>query len=292
MTVWPIMAAYASFAFLFKIFFPKVKVVLTLQEGDPLAYITNLKRFKFFKPFYKFYFKQVNKVQTISNFLADWAKTLGVAKEKIVVVPNGVDVEKFNQQRIINAQNTKYNINGKKVILTDSRLEKKNGVADLIRALAILKETNDDITLLVIGDGTEKIALNRLAVELGLTDDHLKFLGKIPYDEIQNYYALADVFARPSLSEGFGNVFIQAMATGIPVIATPVGGIVDFLKDGETGWFCEVNNPKSIAEKIKYVLAEDNQSEVKRVADEAKNMVTKKYSWGLIAQQMKDILIF
>jgi len=79
------------------------------------------------------------------------------------------------------------------------------------------------------------------------------------------------------------------MAAGIPVIATPVGGILDFLKDGETGWFCEPKNPKSIAEKIKYILDENNRAEVERVVAHAKQMVEDKYNWDLIAGQMKNI---
>jgi len=73
--------------------------------------------------------------------------------------------------------------------------------------------------------------------------------------------ALADVFVRPSLSEGLGNVFLEAMAAGLPIIGTPVGGILDFLKDGETGLFCRIKNPKSIAEKIKEILSDDRLRE-------------------------------
>ena len=89
--IWSIMAAYSSFSVLFRIF-TKAKVVLTLQEGDPIEYITGLKRFKIFLPVYKLYFKLVNKVTVISSFLGNWAEYLGVKKEKIVLIPNGVDI--------------------------------------------------------------------------------------------------------------------------------------------------------------------------------------------------------
>ncbi len=274
--IWPIMAAYSSFAVLFKIF-TKAKVILTLQEGDPLNYIMNLKRFRFFKSIYRLYFKKVDRVQVISNYLKDWAINLGIKKEKIVVVPNGVDIEKFS-----NLKKTKNK--EEKIILTDSRLVGKNGVEHLVKAINLIK----NIKLIIIGDGTEKGRIVSLVNQFDL-NDRCQILEKISYDKIQNYYTQADVFCRPSLSEGFGNVFVQAMAAEIPVVATPVGGIPDFLEDGETGWFCEPKNPQSIAEKIKYILDEKNKAEVEQVVANAKKMVEEKYTWDKIAQQMKEI---
>ena len=81
------------------------------------------------------------------------------------------------------------------------------------------------------------------------------------------------------------------MAAGVPVIATPVGGIVDFLQDKKTGWFCEVKNPESIAEKISYILDEKNKVEVEQVIFNAKKMAQEKYSWDKIAGKMGGIFI-
>ena len=108
-------------------------------------------------------------------------------------------------------------------------------------------------------------------------------------EELPKFYAAADVFCRPSLSEGLGNSFLEAMAAGAPVVATPVGGIPDFLQDGKTGWFCRVNDPASIAEKIKYILDEQNKHKVTEVINNAKQMVLEKYSWDGIAAQMANI---
>ena len=77
------------------------------------------------------------------------------------------------------------------------------------------------------------------------------------------------------------------MAAKVPVVATQVGGIPDFLKDGETGYFCEVENPKSIAEQI--MKFENNPEQKNRIIENAKKMVIEKYDWGLIAGRMKDI---
>jgi len=103
------------------------------------------------------------------------------------------------------------------------------------------------------------------------------------------YYQIADVFVRPSLSEGLGNVFLEAMASNVPVIATPVGGIPDFLQDGETGWFCQASNPESIAEKISYILDKKNNVKIQRVVANARQMITERYSWAMVAGKMKII---
>jgi len=294
--IWSIMAAYSSFAVLFKIF-TKAKVVLTLQEGDPIQYIINLKRFKIFRPIYKLYFKKVDKVQVISNFLKNWAIDLGINENKIVVVPNGVGQPTFapnnskwttagRHQGLKNRLNIKEN---EKIILSVSRLVEKNGVENLISSLKILK--NKNIKLLIIGDGPLKNKLKNLVQELKLKNKII-FLGELPFEETQKYYSIADVFCRPSISEGFGNVFIEAMANQVPVVATKVGGIVDFLKDlgsDQTGWFCKVKNPQSIAEKINYILDEKNKNEVEKVVENAKKMVDEKYLWDRTARDMEKI---
>jgi len=97
---------------------------------------------------------------------------------------------------------------------------------------------------------------------------------------------VADIFIRPSRSEGQGISFLEAMACKIPVIATPVGGIVDFLKDGETGYFCQPENPESIAETVKRVISDPNKNQI---IENAYEMVKEKYDWDLIARQVAEI---
>src|SRR3989344_5784058 len=107
--------------------------------------------------------------------------------------------------------------------------------------------------------------------------------------DISKYLALADVFIRPSLSEGFGNVFIEAMTAKVPVIGTSVGGIKDFLKDGVTGWECGVHDPESIAKKVHYIVNKNNENIVKDVLSKAFQMANERYQWGHIAKDMKQL---
>ncbi len=139
-------------------------------------------------------------------------------------------------------------------LITTSRLVDKNAVDDIVRAVALLPER---VKLLVVGEGPNAEALWNLGVELGV-EKRVRFIGHVLYKDIPAYLAISDIFIRPSLSEGMGNSFVEAMAAGIPVIGTPVGGIVDFLFDPQspqgsiapTGLFCRVRNPQSIADAV------------------------------------------
>ncbi|MEK7659543.1 MAG: glycosyltransferase family 4 protein [Patescibacteria group bacterium] len=267
-----IMASQGSAAaYLFKFIHPKVPFVLTLQEGD-LGGNSLFDRF-----WQRRVVKKADAITVISSYLADFAKKLN-KKAPIFVVPNGVDLQKFK------IKNEKLKINEKKIIITVSRLVKKNGIDILIKAVRELK--NLDYELWIAGDGKEKKKLESLVNKLGL-ENKVKFLGGIPNEQIPEYLARADLFVRPSRSEGLGSAFLEAMAVGIPIIATPVGGIPDFLRHGETGLFCETENPEDLSEKITKILTDENLKT--KIIKNSLGLVRRGYSWDFIAAEMKEI---
>ena len=334
---WSIMAAYAGFATLFfKLLQPRVRFLLTLQEGDPIPEIK--RKVWFVWPFFKMIFRKSDSITAISTCLAKWAKDMGT-KSPVEVVANGVSVKNFqfldstgspprgtrgaifNFQKIFNEQCLNFEDARKKIrqklglsvtdvlLVTTSRLVRKNGVGDIIRALNFLPEK---VKLLVIGSGRLEPSL-RLQVVGYRLQDRVKFLGFVPHEKLPPYLWASDIFVRPSLSEGMGNSFIEAMAAGLPVIGTPVGGIPDFLiaplphseeerhlfsnshelenRRGEivTGLFCEVGNPKSIAEKVKLLLSNDELRH--RIVESAAKLVAESYDWKLIAKKMSSLLV-
>lgn len=269
--IWAMMANQAGWAAMrFKKKFPTVKYLLSLQEGDSELDIW-LRTF-FIRPIYKAIYRRADKIQAISNFLKNRAVRFG-ANGKIDVVPNGIKVElgDFKEERIKNQ------------IVTASRLVKKNGLRYLIEAMIDI-----DGKLIILGDGKLRFSLEKLRDELSLINKVI-FKGEVSNNEVYKYLSQSSVFVRPSLSEGLGNSFLEAMSVGTPVVATPVGGIVDFLEDGKTGWFCKVKDPKSIAEKINYILDEKNKEEIKMVVENAKKLVEYKYNWDKISMSMKNI---
>jgi glycosyltransferase involved in cell wall biosynthesis len=288
--IWSIMAAYAGFAALFfKMSFPLVPYILTLQEGDPVEHMK--RRARFVSPLFRRIFTKADIVQVISNFLGGYASAMGY-EGRIEVISNGVDVAGADRSQTLEEKNALRMRLGLAeddvVLITTSRLEKKNGVADVINSLPLLP---NNVKLVILGDGSLEEVLKLETRALGL-EGRVKFLGFVPHEDLQPYLRMSDIFVRPSLSEGFGNSFIEAMAAELPVIATPVGGIVDFLYDPEenpgvppTGLFAEVENPQSVANQIMRLV--QGPTLRKQLVTNANKMVRERYDWNLIASEMR-----
>ena len=283
--VWSIMAAYAGFgALFFKILNPQVRFLLTLQEGDSETHI--LKRVGIFYPLWKKIFKKADYVQAISNYLADFAKKYG-AVCPVEVVPNGVDLKKFQIPDSKLQISSKLQVPSSKIIITTSRLVYKNGVDILIRAVAKLQVTSYKLQVFIVGDGPDRKDLEKLSAELGMADV-IKFIGHVIPEEVPSYLYKANLFVRASRSEGLGNSFLEAMAAGLPTIGTNVGGIEDFLKDRETGFIVKSEDSEDLAKKIEWVL--NNTEESKRIAENGRRLVFEKYSWDGISKRIGRIL--
>jgi glycosyltransferase involved in cell wall biosynthesis len=283
--IWAIMASFGGLAALFfKNKNSQVPYLLTLQEGDSPEHIRA--RARWLGPYWRQMFQRADYLTAISNYLVDFGKQQG-ATSPIEVVPNGVDLELFSAQypdSDLDILRKKLNkAPGEKFIIHTGRLTKKNAVSDIILTLQYL---SDNIKLLLLGSGEDEEDLKRLIRETNVAG-RVFFLGSLSHSEVAKYLKISDVFVRPSLSEGLGNSFLEAMAAGLPVIGTPAGGIPDFLKDGETGLFCEVNNPKSIAEKINLLFSDEALRQ--KLIENGKKTVVENYDWDKIAAQMKRI---
>ena len=126
--------------------------------------------------------------------------------------------------------------------------------------------------------------LRKLVEKLGL-QEKVFFVGALAYENLPQRLARASVFVRPSRSEGMGVAFLDAMAAGVPIIGTRVGGIPDFLKDHETGLFCTVDDPQSVAAAITEIL--DNEDVRNRIISNASQLVRERYDWNTIVPQYK-----
>ena len=144
----------------------------------------------------------------------------------------------------------------KKTVLFVGRLAEKKGVTYLIEAMKYV----DNAILYIVGKGNLEDELRKQAEELG---DKVMFLGAKTHDELPEIYASADVFVAPSITakdgdkEGFGLVIIEAMASGVPVVASRSGGIVDIITNGSNGLLCEEKNVAELATAIKRVLTDE-----------------------------------
>ncbi len=293
---WSMMANHAGFAgMFFKLFHPSIPHVLELQDGRAFSDMkTRQPILRLVWPLYERVYRAANAIKVISNFLYSEVRALGITAP-VHVIPNGVDVEKFSAPVSAGTINDLKNKFGKKmgdvVLFTASRLVLSRGVEDTIRALALLPS---NVQFVIAGTGDDKQKLEQIATESGVLD-RVQFVGHVDHSELPAYYKASDIFVRPSLIEGFGNAFVEAFAAGIPVIATPVGGIPDFLFDPErnpdtppTGLFCNVQDPASIASAVQRFM--DSPALVSEVTENAKLLVAKMYDWSSIARTQKDLL--
>lgn len=272
----------------------KTAFLLTLQDGDTEEHITKRFRIRMVGWLLKRIFKETRHVQAISHYLARFAKHMGY-RGAISVIPNGVDYAHFADPRWMQAGEKvaeKFNKTPEETyLITTSRLVAKNGIQDIIKALTFLPEK---VKLLVLGEGPLGEDLWNKAKALSVSK-RVMFLGYVSHADLPQYLYISDIFVRPSLSEGMGNSFIEAMAAGVPTIGTPVGGIPDFLIDPSTtlgkvtptGLMCKPENPKSIAENVERYMRDEAMR--LRIIANARAMVKEKYEWSMVAGDMQKL---
>ncbi|HQT82873.1 MAG TPA: glycosyltransferase family 4 protein [Candidatus Paceibacterota bacterium] len=286
-----VMTSYSSFAALFfKYVFSGVPYIVRSDDGDPIEYLK--KRVGVLRPLFTRVFTKADLAIASSTYLERFVRSMGY-RGPLAIVPNGVNAAHFSQSYAPEELDALKRKLGKQegdvYLITTSRLVKKNAIDDVIRALPLLPA---HVSFLIFGTGPDEPKLRALAEECGV-GDRARFMGQISHAEMPKYLNVSDIYIRPSLSEGFGIVFVEAMAAGLPVIATQEGGIADFLFDAKrnpdketTGWAVDKDSPEQIAEAVRDIIV--HPDEVARVTAAAKKMAFERYDWGLIARKMQD----
>lgn len=289
---WAMMAHAAGIpAALFKKRHKNIPYLLTLQEGDPSTYVEGL--MKPVWPLFVHAFTRADFIQAISSYLLSWSRRMGFAGEG-KVIPNGVDFHKFSslptEEELQTMRRRLLIQDGEVTLITASRLVHKNAIDDVIRAVSLLPK---NVSFVVCGVGPLEEDLKRLTRELSL-EHQVRFVGALTHDELPCALHASTIFIRPSRSEGMGNSFIEAMAAGIPVIATQEGGISDFLFDENknpdkeaTGWAVAKDSPEEIAEAVKNIQSYPEKA--CEVTARARAMVQERYDWDDIARSMKEL---
>jgi len=276
----------AGAAWLLKWRYPKLPVLLTLQEGQDLERQDFLKKF-----FRRLIVGKIDSATAISNYLKNYVLKLR-KNLPVEVIPNGVDSAKFSREfsygELSELADRLGILPDEKAIVSTGRLVPKNGLDILIKAFAILVSNDKEIRhkLLLIADGSQRQELVGLAESLGVVDK-VVFVKHVSQDELPKYLKISHVFVRPSRSEGLGISFLEAMAAGLPVVGTAVGGITDFLVHNQTGLICDGSRPEDVAEKIK-TLIEDRELR-KMVAKNGQELVREKYDWDKITLEYARI---
>lgn len=196
--------------------------------------------------------------------------------DNISIIPNGIDLKKFNPFKYSQKIKDKY---GKNLLFYSGLMVPRKKVPVLLKAFKFVLKKRDDVHLLLSGDGPFLDRYKNLSKKLKI-NDKISFLGFIKDEELPKYYASSDLYILPSELEGFGQVILEAMASGTPVICADVPPMSDLIDGG--GLTFKVNNPEDLADKILSLL--QNKELLSRLKTNISKII-KKYKWTKIAEK-------
>jgi glycosyltransferase involved in cell wall biosynthesis len=268
-----------------------VKSLITIHAGC----VTGLNSLPFIKrPISGFTVKNAKTILSVSSFGKNILRKMvsknltKLVDNKVEVFPMGIYTKKFKIKKNKRLLRKKYRIKEKIVFLFLGRLAEKKGVKYLINALLLLK--NLDYILLIGGDGPLRKNLEMLVDKLNLRSK-VRFLGHVGKEKI-DYFSLADILVFPSIvaksgdTEGVPVTIMEGMASGIPIIATDVGGVKDIVKNNINGILIEEKNSKQIAEKLICLI---KNKKFKQKISKGALETSKKYDLGFIGKRIKEI---
>lgn len=166
------------------------------------------------------------------------------------------------------------------------RLSEEKGVLDFVSAISELSKEVDDAEYLIVGDGRLRKKIEKFLKEEKLIEK-VSLAGWIPHEKLPEYFNKLKLLVMPSYTEGLPNIMLEAMACGIPVLATPVGAIPDIIKDGETGFLMENNYPSCIATNVIRAL---NHPELEEIAQNARALVERKFTFERTVERWRKVL--
>ena len=218
----------------------------------------------------------------VSNKLKRIAEEQFDAGSRFKVIPNGIDPDYMNQFSY------RQNVAGSshKTILSVSNLFPTKGIDLNLQAVQRLVEHHPDLKYQIIGSGPEQGYLKHLVKELDISNQ-VEFLGQLPHDQVMNLMAECDIFSLPSWQEGFGIVYLEAMAHGKPVIGCQGEGIEDFVVDGETGYLVKPKDVDDLVRVLDDLLAHPHLGT--QTGKAARNHVLENYTWESNAHRTLDL---
>ena len=186
-----------------------------------------------------------------------FAARFGVPEARVAVVPNGVDLSAFGPGTPRPDLVARYGLAGKTVLMTLARLspdERYKGIDETIAALPALAEHVPDVAYLVCGGGSDRARLEAVAQQHGVAD-RVVFAGYVPEEDKADHYRLADAFVMPGRGEGFGIVYLEALACGIPAVASALDASREAVRDGLLGGVVDPDHQAALVSGIRDALA-------------------------------------
>ncbi|MFC9980732.1 glycosyltransferase family 4 protein [Gordonia sp. NPDC127522] len=217
------------------------------------------------------------------------------ARAALEHLPPGVDTERFAPDPVLRQRfRERLDLGERPTILCLSRLVPRKGQDVLIRALPLIRRTIPDATLVIVGGGPYGKTLRDLAVDTGVAD-HVIFTGSVPADDLAAYHNIADVFAMPSRTrgrgldvEGLGIVYLEASASGVPVVAGLSGGAPETIEEGVTGTAVDGTDVDAVALAILAILGD--RPAAAEMGRAGRRYVVENWQWSQMAARLRQLL--
>lgn len=259
----------------------RVPVVAKVLRGGTLGDMEKISRSSLGRLRINWYKRNVNSFITISQEIDQELQQAGVNVEKRFHVPNGVDTRKFmpvSQLQKLGLRRVLSLPDGP-VVVYSGRLAPEKNVDQLLNIWPVIKRLHKNATLLILGEGEKEADLKRRS------SDGVRFEGRV--ENVVLYLQASDLFVLPSSTEGLSNAMLEAMACGLPVIATHVGGAPDLIRHGHSGWLIPAGNQRYLREGLLTLLADPDRCRF--MGYEARKWIVKHYSLSAVAHQLVEL---
>ncbi|OIQ04345.1 MAG: hypothetical protein COZ27_03715 [Candidatus Moranbacteria bacterium CG_4_10_14_3_um_filter_41_65] len=257
-----------------------IPYIVSLRGADVPGYSERFTLlYNFLRPLTRKIWRESRNVVSNSSGL----RTLALETNKaqvISIIQNGINIDEFKP-------NPAREVDEYVRILCVSRLTPRKGINYLVEAMEILLEKNAErkIELWIVGEGDATVSLKQLAIDLGI-EKQVKFFGLVKHSDLARYYEMADIFCLPSLNEGMSNTMLEALASGMPIVATVTGGTEELVGDGENGFYVKQKSPEDLAEKLEKLIED---ADMRKRFGEASRARAEKMSWGNVAKAYFDL---
>lgn len=256
--------------FLTSRFSKNIPIVFTLNDDPPVKEQSNYLTYKVsYRLLQETAAKRATHIIAVHNQQKKELINKGINREKISVIPNGVDIDLFKK--------TKKDTIDNKILFVGS-LTKRKGVKYLLEAHSKI----NNVELWIVGDGPERSQLEGIASNLGV-DERVIFVSTVSPTKLPDYYSSASIFVLPSLREAFPLSILEAMSCSLPVVASNTSGIPEVIEDEYNGFLTEPANVEQLRSKIEFLF--ETPELIRKMGKNARKTIEKSYSWDVIANQ-------
>ncbi len=230
--------------------------------------------------------KNADKLIAVSKWTRDDIAKYDIPLSKFEVIYNGINPEHFDSNYNLKIKEEIGIKQNDPLIIWSGRIVEQKGLKYLIQAMPAIVLRYPNARLLIIGKGNLEKELKKLAAKLKVAKNII-FYGEVPYTQLNNVLRGGDVFAFPSIWEPFGIAILDAMASGLPVVAARIGGIPEIVQNGRNGFLVDKKNPKQLANALLNVI--ENEKLRERMAHNAATDAKTKFTWDKIAEQTLEV---